>query len=222
MHHFIRLAGCGAGCSFCDTRGAQEKVDTYLMEGRSKGKNPVTPSRAADLVAQMEASAPGAQAVAVTGGEPLEQGAFLDEMLDILRKGDMNHLPVLLETGGLVPEAMIRLKEKVDMVSMDIKLPTTSGIKDSFTLHQRFLRVLQDTAFYLKIVVNEKTPVEELEEAAAMIAQEAKDATLFIQPETKEARPVPGAYLLPLWTRARHRIRDVRILPQVHPFLGLK
>ena len=100
---FIRLAGCGHGCRFCDTSYAEQDGVTMTI---------------GEAVARTIGF--GAPCIEVTGGEPLLQaGAY--PLLEDLCEECPN---VLLETGGFLPV------DKVDprvRIILDIK-PPSSGV----------------------------------------------------------------------------------------------
>ncbi|MBN2803412.1 MAG: radical SAM protein [Deltaproteobacteria bacterium] len=104
---FIRLAGCNAGCSYCDT------VDACVSSGKEMSFE--------EIFEKIEAF--GVNLVEVTGGEPLEQDstkAFLNELVD-------KNYDVLLETNGL--HKIKEINDKVNII-LDIKTPG-SGVADS-------------------------------------------------------------------------------------------
>ena len=83
---FIRLAGCGVGCSWCDTKHSW-----------AAAPHPLRPL--AELAAEAaSAAAAGAAFVVVTGGEPLHHE--LTALCTALASTDM---PLHLETSGVDP-----------------------------------------------------------------------------------------------------------------------
>ena len=221
LHHFVRFAGCSVGCRYCDTEQALAPPARYSVHGESERENPVDPETLEDIVTGMDQRMPGAQALSVTGGEPLEQAAFLEMLLPRLKRGLFKERPVMLETAGLHDEGMRRVREWVDLVAMDLKLPSTSGVSKAMERHARFFEALGTTRFFAKIVVDSKTSEREVAEAAALVAAADGTAPLFIQPRSGPQGPEGGPFLLGLWRAARAHIQDVRVLPQIHRSLGL-
>lgn len=222
MHHFIRLAGCSVCCRYCDTSSALHRPESFIAPDGGSTLNPVTVERLVELTRDLEERTPGAQALAITGGEPLEQAAFLQALVPELKKRILHERPVLLETSGLHPEPMQALCGLVDMVSMDIKLFSSSGLHNILPVHERFLDALKGSKFFVKAVVNKDTRSEEIAEAAMLVASKDSAATFFIQPETREDAAVCGEYLLGLFEAACAWLQDVRVQPQIHRILDLR
>lgn len=222
LHLFLRLAGCTAGCRYCDTPQAFIRPERYQVMGRTAGLNPVGIRETLELLRNLDVQRPGARALAITGGEPLLQASCLSRLIPEMRKEWLKGRPVLLETGGLNPDEMALLAGKVDMVSMDIKLRSTSGLMDTLDLHRRFLEVLSTTPVYVKTVVDSHTPVEEIAQAASLVAEKDPAIPFILQPATREGRIAAGEYLLDLLRTASDSLEDVRILPQIHGILDLK
>lgn len=103
---FVRLAGCGLGCRWCDTRYAANDTGTLM---------------GIDAIVE-EIRALGAPLVEITGGEPLEQ-----EETPALASGlTAENYTVLVETNGahdisVLPEPVIRI--------MDIKCPGSGAAR---------------------------------------------------------------------------------------------
>jgi organic radical activating enzyme len=221
LQHFVRFAGCSAGCRYCDTEKAWEPEPRFSIHGSSEGENPIEAFALVKIVDALDDRMPGAQALAVTGGEPLEQAGFLADLLLGVKERCRKPWSVLLETAGFHPEAIERVKARVDLVSMDIKLPSTSELKDCMDRHRRFLDALGNTRFYVKVAVSKKTSHREVIDAAALVATKNPKTPFFVQPVTGVSGPEGGAYLLKLWRAARDVLEDVRIVPQFHRFMGL-
>jgi 7-carboxy-7-deazaguanine synthase len=122
---FLRLAGCSFCCGYCDTREAAVRPDEYVVYGIEPTKrtfpNPVSASVLSADIEKAVRSTPGLHSLSVTGGEPLEQPDFLEVFLPLFRRSGV---PVYLETNGLHEIAAARIAPLVDIVSMDIKLPS--------------------------------------------------------------------------------------------------
>jgi organic radical activating enzyme len=82
---FVRLAGCDVGCRYCDTAWAFDAPADVAVPGRpgERAPNPMDAGAVLALVRAAEGAA-GPGAIALTGGEPLEQPDFVDALLDAL------------------------------------------------------------------------------------------------------------------------------------------
>jgi 7-carboxy-7-deazaguanine synthase len=221
MQHFIRLRGCDVGCSFCDTPECRAgvMVNDFPFEN-SHFKNPVPVGEVFRILDQQIHQRPGAHSIAITGGEPLVQSSFLKVLIEKIKEV-YPHTPILLETAGLHWEEMESVADGIDLVSMDYKLPSTSGLHGTRERHERFLSSLEGHPFYVKAIVDPRTPHREVVDAARAVAAADRSVPFFLQPVTREGQIWGGAYLLGLWSAIREFLQDVRVLPQVHKFLNL-
>ena len=182
-------------------------------------ENPVSPEAAAALVLSL-AAVPGTHSISVTGGEPLEQAPFLSEFLELARRGA---LPIYLETNGLDTAGLESIISLVDIISLDIKLPSFCGGDDIFPAYRETLAVAVEKDLFCKIVVTAGTVPEEFDEAVALIARTDPRIPLVIQPVTPVRGSVPPSPtdLLEMAAAAASSLEDVRVIPQCHPVLGL-
>jgi organic radical activating enzyme len=92
--------------------------------------------------------------------------------------------------------------------------------------HAAFLRIaLRAGETYVKVVVTPATRDEELDALAQHLAAVDPAVPLVIQPVTPRG-PVkespPAAQLLAWQARLERQLRDVRVIPQTHPGLGIR
>ena len=221
-HLFVRFAGCNLRCSYCDTPESLERVPSYAVWHAAGapvwGRNPLSPKELTTLVSPLfEIGAP-IDGVAVTGGEPLLQSQFLLDWLSEARFG----VPVLLETSGVLPEALESVIEHVDIVSMDLKLPSNTGERAFWEEHDAFARIALHKQLYAKVLVDYRSDPDELESAARLVAALPRSIPLFLQPITDEEGrlQIGGDQIGAFYSLARRHAPDVRIVPQVHKFLG--
>jgi organic radical activating enzyme len=220
---FVRLCGCNLRCAYCDTRGSwgqhQPECQVYRgWEGQETLQRLPNPLAVDQLLGLVEGfSAPW---VAVTGGEPLLWPAFLGELLPALRARGRR---VLLETNGTLGDALARVVHEVDVISMDFKLPSAVG-EDLRETHRRFLCRAAERDVYVKVVVDGATSDREVREAAECVAAVDPLIPLVLQPVSPRegAAGVGLARLGELQRVALDVLDDVRVIPQLHRYLGAR
>ena len=221
---FLRFSGCNLNCSFCDTPGMSETPEECLLEltpGRRdffKVKNPVSLERVASLLESWTVGWPGIHhSLSVTGGEPLLYGAQLVGWLPVLRR----LLPIYLETNGTLPDALAPLIPHLDIIGMDIKLPSASGCAELWDEHRAFLAIASKRNVFVKLVIDQSTQEWEIERSCALIAAVDPAIPLILQPMTLANGSIA---ISPLRTLELQELtgglKEVRVIPQTHKFMG--
>ena len=101
---FVRFAGCNLNCNYCDTNDSKSEKSGRLM----------TPQSVTDEINKL--LTPDCRSISFTGGEPSLYPDFINEV------SKLTDLKIMLETNGTLPDNIDSI-EKLDMVSLDIKLP---------------------------------------------------------------------------------------------------
>ena len=221
---FIRLAECNLDCSYCDTdfaRGDVCRVETSPGSTKFTGLPlPLPLHSVVQLVESWCERLPGAHhSISLTGGEPLLHAECLASWLPALRR----MLPVHLETNGTMPLALEKVIGQVDYISMDMKLPSTSGCMDDlWGLHREFLKVAHGRNASVKVVISNETLLDEIDQVCSIIFCIDCTTPLFLQPLSNADGGVgiSVAHMLRLQEAASARLPDVRVIPQMHRMLG--
>lgn len=164
---FVRFFGCNLSCRFCDTK--------------SRHFTEYTPE---ELFKEIRVYGNDLHSISFTGGEPLLQNNFLKEVLKLTASdGHKNYL----ETNGTLAGELKEVIDFVDIIAMDMKLPTASGMGLLWGLHRRFLRVACEKEVFIKAVIDERTEEEDIREAIALIKETGRAITLVLQPNCYSA-----------------------------------
>jgi len=158
---FIRFFGCNLSCSFCDTR---------LVSCRQWGLQ--------ELLLYIKRFN-GYHSISLTGGEPLLQAAFLQELLPRLKHEKKT---TYLETNGVLYEDFRSLLRYIDIVSMDFKLPSSSNMRDFWFEHREFLRLAREKDVFVKAVITPRTHIDDVRIALAIIKEVRPETLLILQP----------------------------------------
>ncbi|MCI0452812.1 MAG: 7-carboxy-7-deazaguanine synthase QueE [Candidatus Latescibacteria bacterium] len=239
---FVRTAGCAATCSWCDTVYSKVQTPRFVVHGEHGAPARWRPNPVAlgdvldDVVACAQANAP-VVTVSITGGEPLEQPEFVAALARGLRERGFR---VYLETAGIHPRALPHVIDHVDVIAMDIKLPSATGT-EHWDAHRDFFSVLRESDFqptrvsarslFVKVIVDLKATITEMERAADLVASFSPRVPFVIQPESetmlsKNATRENRRALLDLIDAgaraASLRLDVVRVIPQTHKVLDVR
>ena len=243
---FVRLRGCPLRCTYCDTPHSWRvrSGDRAEIAAIAPREEPswASPFEVACWVGEVEGPSP--RAVSLTGGEPLEWADFVLELA-----GMLGRRPLRLETAGVHLEALERVREVVDHVSLDLKLagdqrppvpvvvpgegedgprhlpdpgPFPSGAAAWREARREALRLVRGRDACAKLVVTAGSDPAEALAALEDTAELAPEVPVYLQPAT----PVPGveapasSTLSSLLEAALELELAVRLLPQLHALAG--
>ena len=223
-HLFVRFAGCNIRCGYCDTPDSLVRVPTCEItwpDGAcERVPNPLSAQQLAAVVDKFCAHDPEIAMIALTGGEPMVQHAFIDAWLS----KHSSPRPCLLETNAIVTEGLEVLRH-VAVVSADLKLPSNSSERPFWEEHTRFLRACRDVDVYVKMPVDDRTEADEVRRGARLVADATPRATLFLQPITSGADGAWRAsahWLFELVGSARAEMPRTFVRPQLHKLVGMR
>ena len=207
-HIFVRFHGCNMRCAFCDTPQGETPEDSSIRAVVDKITDADKDKKA--------------KAVTITGGEPLLHPHFLRVLLPPLRE---RAYKIHLDTNGTLPDRLKDVIDLVDIVAMDIKLPSSTKDKHFWEEHIEFLKIAKTKEVFIKLVVTSETHEADMERAVKLV--EALDMTIpfILQPASEfgEFNGVPdNAKLLEWQKKAQSRLKDVRVIPQLHKIIGVK
>ena len=203
-HIFIRFFGCNIKCRYCDTN--KNKFKKYSTDELIK--------KVRELVEKYNA-----KYVSLTGGEPLLQADFIYEFLNKIKT---DKLKIYLETNGLLKADFLKLKKHVDIIAMDFKIPSATGLNSCWKEHQEFLKACKTKKVFVKAIINLKTKTTEIKKAAKIIAGINKNIILVLQPVDQELSFAMIKKTMLYQKAALDDLIDVRIIPQIHKLIGVR
>ena len=198
----MRLFGCNLDCKFCDTK--------------LNGFKQYQPQ---ELLQEIKTFRDKYHSVTFTGGEPLLQKDFLKEVLPLTRRaGFANYL----ETNGTLPEALKEIIEYVDIVAMDLKLPSSTGLKPFWDAHREFLKISSEKEVFLKAVICQSTQEQDLRQAISIIKEINPAVVLVLQPDSSQDYRLIKEKIDTFSEICTEENIVTCILPQVHKLAGVK
>ncbi len=201
---FIRFFGCNLNCDYCDTKLKQFEL--------------YSPDKLSRLLGSFKNRH---HSLCLTGGEPLLQIGFLEEFLKITRK---KNTAIYLETNGTLFKELKQVIDKIDIIAMDLKLPSSNQGRAFWGSHEKFLKIAAKKDFFVKIVITKASKKEELEKAIGLLSgfNHKNKIRLALQPNSFELGNDLMRKILEFQNNALRYFRDVRIVPQVHKLLRIK
>lgn len=197
---FIRFSKCNLKCSYCDTDFTSE-----LKE--------YTPQQLANEVAKYETI----HSISLTGGEPLLDSDFLKEFLPLVDK------KVYLETNGTLFNELEQVIDLVDIISMDIKLNSTSHNGDLFEKHKKFIDIVtkNNKEIFVKIVFDEKITNDEISKCIELVKN--NNIPIILQPKMDgEVLNLSNEIINKVFVKFIQQYKNTRLIPQVHKFLKVQ
>ena len=197
---FIRFSKCNLKCKYCDTDFKSNLIEYSTVE-------------LADIVNKSE----NIHSVSLTGGEPLLDVDFLQEFLPLTNK------KIYLETNGTLYQNLEKIINYIDIISMDIKLNSSSKNGDLFDLHNKFIETAMNAKkeIFIKVVFDEKITDEEIKKAVN--CAEKYDIQIILQPKTDgECLKLKKDLIEKVYNKFLLEYKNVRLIPQTHKFLNIK
>ena len=197
---FVRFSNCNLNCSYCDT-DFKSDIKEY------------TPSSLIEIVNRYF----NIHSISLTGGEPLLEVSFLKEFLPLVNK------KIYLETNGTLFTNLKEIVNLIDIISMDVKINSSSKNGNLFDLHKKFIKIALDNnkEIFIKLVFDENITEEEIINTINLAKE--NDILIVLQPKMEGktlcvSDPVIN-YVLNSFIK---KYQNVRLIPQVHKFINVQ
>ena len=207
---FVRFFECNMHCTWCDTPASIGDTSRNYQEV------PLP-----DLLAQVKDLSASCHSVSITGGEPLVQAEFLKEFLPQLKAAGMK---IYLDTNGTLPDQLRQVIDDIDIIAMDIKLPSSTQEKPFWAEHEEFLRTALRKEAFIKVVISKATSDADVHKAVDMVRHSAPNIVFILQPNYFDMKEQGGCVTrcVELQKYCSQFLKDVRIIPQVHKYMKLR
>jgi len=199
---FVRFFECNLKCSFCDT-----KLERFMEYDPQ------------ELFKEIKLYQDKYHSISFTGGEPLLYKDFLKEILKLTGKHGHRHY---LETNGTLAAELGELIEHIDIVAMDLKFPSSSGMGDLWEKHRDFLKIARRKEVFLKAIICQGTNEEDLKQALALIREVSPASVLILQPNSYENHGALNEKLSRFKKICSQERVTVCVIPQIHKIVGVK
>lgn len=205
---FVRFFECNMHCVWCDTPHSIGDTTRHYKEFTLDS-----------LVSEIKALWGQSHSVSITGGEPLVQAEFINTLTPVLRGLGMT---VYLETNGVLPKELAQVIDGVDIIAMDIKLPSSTQCKAYWQEHDEFLQIARTKDLFVKVVISNATTKEEVLQAAELVKRHAPDVPFILQPNFFDMKEGVVAKCQEFQNDCLKHLPNVRIIPQIHKFLKVR
>ena len=208
---FVRFAGCNLNCNYCDTDDSKSERSGTLM----------TPQEVTEEINRL--LTPDCKTISFTGGEPSLYPDFISE---VSKNFNLN---IMLETNGTLPDN-IDLIEKLNMVSLDIKLPEhfdgdfnqeifLNEIKSVNLLMAKSINV------YCKVVILPSTKIKSFKEVVEKLSENISSKSnlkIIIQPSSPLGEWKDINSKLFEFSEVVGQYFEVSTIPQIHKILDIE
>lgn len=196
-HIFVRFCRCNLGCKFCDTDFALENSKIYDID------------KLYEILKNINCNT-----ISFTGGEPLLEVDFLFEFLSKY-KTKLNK-KIYLETNGTLFNSLNKIIDFVDIVSMDIKLESSTGQEEQFQNNEIFLRTASKKETFIKVVFDQNITNNEI--LSCVNLAKKYNTLIVLQPKMPMDKDLN---INKIFNQFYLNYQNVRLIPQVHKFLNL-
>ena len=114
--------------------------------------------------------------------------------------------------------------EDIDIIAMDMKLPSSTGMNDFWQEHTEFLKIAKMKDLFVKMVITANTQSKDLLKGVSLIAGFDKEIPLVLQLVTPCNGVKEGSFekLEDFKRLAQEKLSRVSLKAQLHKLIGVK
>ena len=198
---FIRFCSCNLKCEYCDT----EYLNGEIYTAKKLYEKIITQYNLKTF-----------HSISLTGGEPLLSSEFLQNFLPIIH----GKTHIYLETNATLIEEFNKIRNYIDIIAADIKLPSATGM-NILQKNSDFIKNCTDKNTFAKIVFDENITKEEINFCTDLGITTSIE--LILQPKMiGDNMSVTSEFCEKILDKFTSKYSNTRLIPQVHKFLNIR
>jgi len=214
---FVRFYECNIHCVWCDTPASIGDSGGKFEEYSFK-----------QVMDKVSALAANCHSVSLTGGEPMVQSNFLKELLPLIKQ---TKLKTYLDTNGIFYKELKTIIDDLDIIAMDIKLPSSTKCRPYWQEHEKFLKEAVKKDVFIKAVISQETSQEDIIQSAQLVADINRDILFILQPNYFDMNPSTSLRVgkdsvvkkcCEFQDYCLQYLTNVRVMPQMHKFMKVR
>jgi len=205
---FVRFFECNMHCVWCDT--------PHSIGDTTRHFNEYTLDQ---LFCKVSDLWEGCHSVSLTGGEPLMQKDFIKKLLPRFVQTKM---PVYLETNGIFYKELAELIDNIDIIAMDLKLPSSTKCQPFWREHKEFLNIARQREVFIKTVISTDTERDDVLRSIDLVADIDPQILFILQPNYFDLHNGVLDQCRDYQKVCFNRLNNVRIIPQMHKILKVR
>lgn len=204
---FVRFFECNMHCDWCDTpHSIGDTVRHYEQYSLD------------EVCSKVNELWDHCHSLSLTGGEPLLQKDFIKILLPRMKQKSMR---AYLETNGILPDALADLIGEIDIIAMDLKLPSSTRCRPYWDEHEAFLKIAREQEVFVKAVISSETKEDDIKRAVELVNAVAPGIELYLQPNYFDRQNGVLRHCLEAQKKFSGTLKNIRVLPQVHKYMKI-